>query len=432
MTPAEMLLPRLEGLKPASEDKWTARCPGHDDNRQSLSVARATDGTLLLKCHAGCDTGRVVQAIGLTLRDLFPSGGGNGKPHSHNGSALKRSAKSKPKTTYQTPQAAITAIEKHRGLASRTWTYHNAQGEAVGMVMRWDRPDGGKDILPLTRTAAGWICEAMPTPRPLYRLPALLALDRGEPLYITEGEKAADAGVNLGMATTTSAGGSAAATKTDWSPLAGKNVVILPDNDSPGKKYAEDVARLLHKLAPPANVRIVRLPGLPDGGDLDDFHDSAESANDICAEIKQLADAAPVWTHGKAHAVPDDLAPEQHGDSWEDPRDRLQPAPNGGPGRLHNPTNHRENGGSVDVDTSPPCDYMPFPLAALPQPMRDYVDACSSAIDCDPAYIGLPLLAAKAAAIGNTRRIRLKRSWTEPAILWGAIVGESGTAKSPA
>jgi len=42
------------------------------------------------------------------------------------------------------------------------------------------------------------------------------------------------------------------------------------------------------------------------------------------------------------------------------------------------------------------------------------------------------MLVGLAGAIGNTRRIELKRGWTEPAVLWGAIVGESGTQKSPA
>jgi hypothetical protein len=34
--------------------------------------------------------------------------------------------------------------------------------------------------------------------------------------------------------------------------------------------------------------------------------------------------------------------------------------------------------------------------------------------------------------VGNTRRLELKRGWSAPPLLWGAIVGESGTAKSPA
>jgi hypothetical protein len=75
---------------------------------------------------------------------------------------------------------------------------------------------------------------------------------------------------------------------------------------------------------------------------------------------------------------------------------------------------------------------LPFPLDALPDPIRGFVDAGARAIGCDVSYLALPLLTVIAAAIGNTRRLELKRGWCVPPILWGAIVGESGTAKTPA
>ena len=40
-----------------------ACCPGHDDHDPSLSVSEAQDGTLLVKCHAGCDQGTVWAAL---------------------------------------------------------------------------------------------------------------------------------------------------------------------------------------------------------------------------------------------------------------------------------------------------------------------------------------------------------------------------------
>ncbi len=76
--------------------------------------------------------------------------------------------------------------------------------------------------------------------------------------------------------------------------------------------------------------------------------------------------------------------------------------------------------------------FQPFPSSVLPEPFRTLIVDGSQAIECDPSYIALPLLAAAAAAIGNTHRIQLKRGWAEPAILWTAIVGDSGTLKSPA
>src|SRR5205085_376489 len=76
--------------------------------------------------------------------------------------------------------------------------------------------------------------------------------------------------------------------------------------------------------------------------------------------------------------------------------------------------------------------FQPFPLKSLPQPVRIFVAAGAAAIGCDPSYIALPLLTALAAAIGNARRVELKRGWTAPPILWTGIVGESGTSKTPA
>ncbi len=77
-------------------------------------------------------------------------------------------------------------------------------------------------------------------------------------------------------------------------------------------------------------------------------------------------------------------------------------------------------------------DYKQFPVNRLPEPVRGLVSAGAAAIGCDPSYIALPMLSALAAAIGNTRRIILKNTWTEPSVLWTVIIGESGTMKSPA
>jgi len=76
--------------------------------------------------------------------------------------------------------------------------------------------------------------------------------------------------------------------------------------------------------------------------------------------------------------------------------------------------------------------FRPFPVQALPEPAGSFVADASRAIGCDPSYVALPLLSALAAAIGNTRRVELKAGWSEPAIIWVAIIGESGTLKTPA
>ena len=84
------------------------------------------------------------------------------------------------------------------------------------------------------------------------------------------------------------------------------------------------------------------------------------------------------------------------------------------------------------ADPEPIDTYIPFPIGVLPEPVRGLVTEGARSIGCDASFLALPLLSALAAAIGTTHRIGLKRTWTEPAILWTATVGESGAQKSPA
>ena len=85
---------------------------------------------------------------------------------------------------------------------------------------------------------------------------------------------------------------------------------------------------------------------------------------------------------------------------------------------------------SRHLPPAPP--WSQFPIECIPQPVRSYVEASSESIGADPAQVAVAVLPALAAAIGNSRVIRLKRTWIEPAVLWGAVVGDSGSQKSPA
>jgi hypothetical protein len=51
---------------------WKALCPAHDDQDPSLSITEGDNGRVLLHCFAGCDERAILQAMGLTFRDLFP------------------------------------------------------------------------------------------------------------------------------------------------------------------------------------------------------------------------------------------------------------------------------------------------------------------------------------------------------------------------
>lgn len=91
----------------------------------------------------------------------------------------------------------------------------------------------------------------------------------------------------------------------------------------------------------------------------------------------------------------------------------------------------------AQASTSAPAErveWQPFPVELLPEPVCSFVRQVWASLDrsADPACAALPLLASIAAAIGNRRRIEIRPGWTEPSVLWCAIVAESGSKKSPA
>ncbi len=71
-----------------------------------------------------------------------------------------------------------------------------------------------------------------------------------------------------------------------------------------------------------------------------------------------------------------------------------------------------------------------FPTEAFPPMCQRLIAEAASARGVDPAYVGVPMLAALAGAIGNSRGLRMKASYIEPAVLWAALVQRSGTIKS--
>ncbi len=252
---------------------WSARCPAHEDRTPSLSIAEGDDGRVLLHCHSGCSPDAVVRAKGLSMSDLMPERARPAVPSKRRGHA--------------TPDDAIAAMERKLGPRSNDWKYVDANGRHVGTIVRWNRADGGKEIRPVSLQEGKWQSAGMPSPRPMYGLPDLTAAER---VFITEGEKAADAARSLGLVATTSAHGSKSAGKTDWTPLAGKDVVILPDNDAAGDAYAKEVVRLLSQCDPRPVVRIVVLPGLPESGDIADLVEAAGPAG--LEAIRQQVEAA--------------------------------------------------------------------------------------------------------------------------------------------
>lgn len=294
MTPTQRVLNALRemGHNPKSaRDGWQSCCPAHEDRTPSLSIKDGDDGRALLCCHAGCSVESICAALTLTSADLFTArdttpARRNGKP---------QSARKKAAQLFPSANDALKKLERSMGKHSARWVYLNPRGKPVGIIVRWDRSEGGKDIRPISRSDDGksWLAGGMVIPRPLFRLPELLAAPSGSIVCVVEGEKAAEAAAQLGLVATTSPHGSKSAAKADWSPLAGRSVVILPDNDAAGDAYATDVAALAVQ-AGATSVRTVRLSDLwselPKGGDIVEFIEHcAGDHGSVRKEIEAIA-----------------------------------------------------------------------------------------------------------------------------------------------
>ncbi len=337
-----VLLPAVTGIDAAVLDEKRHPCPkcGGTDRFRCLDAetgalfcnqcfsARNGDGFAAIQWLKGCTFPEALQAVAESLN--LP-GSRNG--HAANGKARESSTKStaKPSTSgkakpndtakgkpFATGAAAVAALCRMmtptHGRPAGQWTYHDAGGRPVALVLRFNGADGSKEFRPVSLHGESWFLKGPATPRPLYGLPDLVAVathsvcemsrcdgdnigtkdaTTAATVYVCEGEKTADAARSLGLVAVTSMNGALSPDKTDWTPLAGKNVVILPDHDEAGRKYSVAIAAILAKLSPSPVVKIVELPELTDGDDLVEWiaaHGDAAEPDMMRQELERLVD----------------------------------------------------------------------------------------------------------------------------------------------
>lgn len=225
-TPYDRFAAALVRTNGADIRNGQARCPAHDDRNPSLSVDVASDGRVLLKCHANCDTESVVAAVGLTMADLFDE--------------ARRPDHDRPQVVARYPYVD----------ESGTVLFHveriepGYDGKRKSFVQRPANGRKGPGSMKGVRTV-------------LFRLPDVIeAVAAGQTVYVVEGEKDALALERAGYVATTNPGG--AGKWRDWynSALAGADVVVVADRDKAGLDHAQQVAAELAGVA--ANVRVAQ------------------------------------------------------------------------------------------------------------------------------------------------------------------------------
>lgn len=240
----EDIITRFNGAKPTPQG-YKVCCPAHDDSTASLVINRDT-GKTLVRCFAGCSTVDVLARVGLTLTDLFDE---------------PLSKRERTKAPPNTPGSHGKEVARYR--------YTDVEGNHLYDVVRY-HPKTFKQCIPDASQPNGVKWGLNGVKRVLYLLPYVAKYaSTGEPIFITEGEKDANNILKQLTLFATTGGGAS-----QWQPnfteaLLGAHVVILPDNDDPGRQHAQVVARALYGSA--ASVRILPLPDLPLKGDVSDW-----------------------------------------------------------------------------------------------------------------------------------------------------------------
>lgn len=182
---------------------------------------------------------------------------------------------------------------KH-GRPSHHWIYRTNEGDVAGIVCRFDLSSGKKETLPMTWCKdddgnLGWEWKAMKEPRPIYNLPITTDI-----VVVVEGEKCAEAVIAAGYHAVTWSGGCAAISKSDFSPLYGKHVILWPDNDEPGIKAMKILRDMLtHKAA---SIKTITLPDdQPQGWDAADT--DADTISQLISTAEEPAAPTPKVTN---------------------------------------------------------------------------------------------------------------------------------------
>jgi hypothetical protein len=239
MTAAE-LAHALGGRK--SGAGWMASCPGHDDQNPSLSITDAEDGKMLLHDFGGCSQERVIE----TLR-------AKGLWHSRPTHATKQYSRIIATYDYTDEQGRLL--------------YQVCRTEPKNFLQRY--PDGADD----------WVWRKHPR-QVLYRLPEVI---EAAIVFVVEGEKDCESLRAHGLVATTNAGGAEAPWLSIFTEtLRGREVILIPDADGPGRQRVLRIAQSL--LGHAASVVVFA----PDGAkDISEWFDRGHSEVELIEQLQR-------------------------------------------------------------------------------------------------------------------------------------------------
>lgn len=215
---------------------------------------------------------------------------------------------------------------------------------------------------------------------------------KAENVFVFEGEKDVETAKRIGIVGTCNPMG-AGKWKAEYARfLVGKTIVLVPDNDPPGKTHMHAVGKTLTGAKA---IKWIELPSLPEKGDFSDWLSTFTDADEAGRIFRNLVDDAPEW-----------IEPAQAPDDCPEPL----PLPDG----------------------LPP--VAPFDLSLLPESLKPWAADIVDRMQCPADYVAVTVMAALAAVTGRKVAVRPQAStdWTVTPNQWALLIGRPGVLKSPA
>lgn len=262
----EEFIRHFEGVKKVNANSVKALCPCHNDKEASLSITRG-ENKILMHCHALCNYKDILAEVGIKETELFS----DDKPK-------RKTWKDNISNDIGKPIEAVYDYKNAKG------KYLYSKIRFAGKYIRYAFIDHKADRYTLKKP------DGMYT---LYNLaPALRAIKKGFPVYITEGEKDANTLKRLGFTAVTAGG------VNDWKStyapyFTGAKVVILPDNDEPGLKLKD---RIIKDLTPFAHsIKWVQTSKAEHGDVTDYLTEEGHSKEDLQKLMDEIKPVAAPW-----------------------------------------------------------------------------------------------------------------------------------------
>lgn len=309
-------------LKPNS-----IKCGYHSENNPSAGIYKHTDGGWRYKCH-GCGMnedwfGIVAENTQLHRSEIIKQYIASFKTDAP--AAPKPSPKpQKEEKTWSSPR------EIYKWLAGKVdkvtiYRYINPETKRDDLVVFRCEPalggKGRKGFIQCSARGDKWVMKGTDGKLPLFNRTGIIDANN---VVMVEGEKAAQALIDIGICATTAPGGAGKdAADVDWLPLQGKPVYLWPDNDQAGVDHMDKVAEALEHVA----ESIVKLKAgvfdLPEKGDAYDLIEQlrGQGCDDALIRktiIAELTDAKPLSPSDEVEQfIEDQIAGRYRAVTWE-------------------------------------------------------------------------------------------------------------------